>query len=172
MVLVVAGLLIWNFATRYETGQHTLTFSEFMSAVEAGNIQRVTITGQEITGTTKDAQNQTFRTYAPTQYEGLANKLIDRGIAVQSKEPTASPWASLLYNWAPFLVMIGFWVFFMRQMQRWQQGALVRQEQGEAVVQFAEEGDVQGRRRRRRSEGRTPGNHRVPQGTAEIPETG
>jgi len=117
MVLVVAGLLIWNFATRYETGQHTLTFSEFMSAVEAGNIQRVTITGQEITGTTKDAQNQTFRTYAPTQYEGLANKLIDRGIAVQSKEPTASPWASLLYNWAPFLVMIGFWVFFMRQMQ-------------------------------------------------------
>ena len=34
MVLVVAGLLIWNFATRYETGQHTLTFSEFMSAVE------------------------------------------------------------------------------------------------------------------------------------------
>jgi cell division protease FtsH len=117
MVLVVAGLLIWNFATRYETGQHSLTFSEFMSAVEAGNIQRVTITGQEITGTTKDAQNQTFRTYAPTQYEGLANKLIDRGIAVQSKEPTASPWASLLYNWAPFLVMIGFWVFFMRQMQ-------------------------------------------------------
>ena len=117
MVLVVAGLLIWNFATRYETGQHTLTFSEFMSAVEAGNVQRVTITGQEITGTTKDAQNQTFRTYAPTQYEGLANKLIDRGIAVQSKEPTASPWASLLYNWAPFLVMIGFWVFFMRQMQ-------------------------------------------------------
>src|SRR6187399_1225741 len=117
MVLVVAGLLIWNFATRYETGQHSLTFSEFMSAVEAGNIQRVTITGQEITGTTKDAQSQTFRTYAPTQYEGLANKLIDRGIAVQSKEPTASPWASLLYNWAPFLGMIGFWVFFMRQMQ-------------------------------------------------------
>ena len=117
LVLVVAGVLIWNFATRYDARDHSLSFSEFMAAVDAGSVQRVVITGQEITGTTKDAPNQTFRTYAPTQYEGLANKLIDRGIAVQSKEPTASPWASLLYNWAPFLVMIGFWVFFMRQMQ-------------------------------------------------------
>jgi cell division protease FtsH len=117
MVLVVAGVLIWNFARGYETRDHQLTFSEFMSAVDAGNVQRVVITGQEISGTTKDSPNQTFRTYAPTQYEGLANKLIDRGITVSSKEPTASPWASLLYNWAPFLVMIGFWVFFMRQMQ-------------------------------------------------------
>ena len=117
LVLVVAGVLIWNFATRYDARDHSLSFSEFMASVDAGSVQRVVITGQEITGTTKDAPNQTFKTYAPTQYEGLANKLIDRGIAVQSKEPTASPWASLLYNWAPFLVMIGFWVFFMRQMQ-------------------------------------------------------
>ena len=117
MGLVVAAVLIWNFATRYETRDHQLTFSEFMSAVDAGNVQRVVITGQEITGTTKDAQNQVFRTYAPTQYEGLANKLIERGIAVSSKEAAASPWASLLYNWAPFVVMIGVWVFFMRQMQ-------------------------------------------------------
>ena len=115
--LVVAAVLIWNFATRYETRDHQLTFSEFMSAVDGGTVQRVVITGQEITGTTKDSPNQTFRVYAPTQYDGLANKLIERGIAVSSKEPTVSPWASLLYTWAPFLVMIGFWVFFMRQMQ-------------------------------------------------------
>ena len=117
MGLVVAAVLIWNFANRYEPRDHQLTFSEFMSAVDAGNVQRVVITGQEITGATKDAQNQVFRTYAPTQYEGLANKLIERGITVSSKESTASPWASLLYNWAPFVVMIGVWVFFMRQMQ-------------------------------------------------------
>ena len=54
--------------------------------------------------------------------------------------------------------------------ERRQQGAVVRQEQGEAVVELAEEGHVQGRRRRRRSEGRAPGNHRVPQGAAEVPE--
>jgi len=77
----------------------------------------VTITGQEITGSTKDNPNQIFRLYVPSQYEGLANDLYKKDVRIQAKEPTASPWASLLYNWAPFLVMIGFWVFFMRQMQ-------------------------------------------------------
>src|SRR3954466_11194660 len=88
-----------------------------MAAVEAGNVSSVVITGQEITGHTKDQPNQTFRTYAPAQYDGLANDLYKKNAKSQSKEPAASPWASLLYNWAPFLVMIGFWVFFMRQMQ-------------------------------------------------------
>src|SRR5258708_8576489 len=36
---------------------------------------------------------------------------------VEAKEPAASPWASLLYSWAPVLLMVGFWIFFMRQMQ-------------------------------------------------------
>ena len=49
--------------------------------------------------------------------EGLANKLIERNVAVAAREPTASPWAALLYSWAPILLMIGFWIFFMRQMQ-------------------------------------------------------
>jgi cell division protease FtsH len=117
MVLVVVGVLIWNFSTKFQTHDHQLTFSEFMSSVETGNVARVVITGQEITGVTKDNPNQVFRTYAPSQYDGLVNDLIRKNVAVQAKEPTASPWASLLYNWAPFLVMIGFWVFFMRQMQ-------------------------------------------------------
>ncbi|HXV77838.1 MAG TPA: ATP-dependent zinc metalloprotease FtsH, partial [Candidatus Polarisedimenticolaceae bacterium] len=51
------------------------------------------------------------------QYEGLANKLIAQGILVTAKEPTQSPWAQLLYSWAPILLLIGFWIFFMRQMQ-------------------------------------------------------
>jgi cell division protease FtsH len=117
MVLVVVGVLIWNFSTKYQTHDRRLTFSEFMQAVDSGNVSRVVITGQDVTGTTKDAQNPNFRTYVPTQYEGLVNKLVERGVSVDSKEQTASPWASLLYNWAPFIVMIGFWVFFMRQMQ-------------------------------------------------------
>jgi cell division protease FtsH len=117
MVLVVVGVLIWNFSTKYQTRDSRLSFSEFMSSVESGNVSRVVITGQEITGVTKDNPNTTFRTYAPSQYEGLVNDLVEKNVAVDAKEQTASPWASLLYNWAPFLVMIGFWVFFMRQMQ-------------------------------------------------------
>src|SRR6266542_3499892 len=86
-----------------------------MSRADSGSVATVTITGQEISGRTKGGES--FHTYAPSQYEGLVNKLIERGVVVTAKEPTASPWASLLDSWAPVLLMIGFWIFFMRQMQ-------------------------------------------------------
>ena len=113
--LVVIGVLVWNVSNQFQTNHKALTFSEFMGSVDAGQIDRVTITGNEITGVNK--ANENFRTYAPPQYEGLANKLIERNVAVAAREPTASPWAALLYSWAPILLMIGFWIFFMRQMQ-------------------------------------------------------
>ncbi|HVQ15915.1 MAG TPA: ATP-dependent zinc metalloprotease FtsH, partial [Vicinamibacterales bacterium] len=115
IALAVIGVLIWNVSTKFQQNDHQVSFSEFMSWVDAGNVQRVLITGQEISGNTKEGE--AFHTYAPEQYEGLANKLYDRGIVIQSKERTASPWATLLYSWGPMLLIIGFWVFFMRQMQ-------------------------------------------------------
>jgi cell division protease FtsH len=114
-VLIVVGVLIWNFSTKFQHNEKSITFSEFISAADSGQIRSVVITGQEIAGNLKSGDP--FHTYAPSQYEGLANKLIDRGVQVSSKEPTASPWASLLYSWGPVMLMIGFWIFFMRQMQ-------------------------------------------------------
>ena len=115
VVLAVVGVLIYNVSTRFQQHDQRVSFSDFIAWVNAKAVDKVTITGQEITGTTRE--RETFHTYAPAQYEGLANKLMDSGVTVDAREPTVSPWASLLYNWAPFLVMIGFWVFFMRQMQ-------------------------------------------------------
>ncbi len=115
VVLVVVGVLIWNFSTKFQQHDRPITFSEFIDWADKGSVRSIVITGQEISGTTK--AGEPFHTYAPTQYEGLANKLIERGVTIASKEPTASPWASLLYSWAPVLLMIGFWIFFMRQMQ-------------------------------------------------------
>jgi cell division protease FtsH len=115
VVLVVLGVLIWNFSTRFQVREQAVSFSEFMSWADQGSLASVTITGQDITGHNKSGQS--FHTYAPSQYDGLVNKLIDRGVLVQAKEPTASPWASLLYSWGPMLLIIGFWIFFMRQMQ-------------------------------------------------------
>ena len=93
MALVVLGVLIWNFSTKFQSGSpRTVNFSEFMQSADSGTIARVTITGQEINGFTK--ANDHFQTYAPAQYDGLVNKLIDRGVVVKAKEPTASPWAS------------------------------------------------------------------------------
>lgn len=115
MALVVVGVLIWNFSTNFQAGDRAEIFSEFIALVDQGQIDEVTIMGNEISGSTRDGVR--FRTYAPPQYEGLANTLLERGIRVTAKEATSSPWATLLYSWAPVLLIIGFWIFFMRQMQ-------------------------------------------------------
>ena len=115
MVLVVIGVIVWNFPTQLQTSLQPLSFSEFMSAVDAGQIERVTIAGNEITGV--NTASESFRTYAPPQYEGLANRLLERNIVVSARAPASSPWATLLFSWAPILLMIGFFIFFMRQMQ-------------------------------------------------------
>ncbi len=115
-VLFVIGVLIWNVSTKFQGGrERRVSFSEFMSWVDSGSVAQVEIVGQDINGKTKT--NETFHTYAPTQYEGLVNKLMASNVQVNSKEPTASPWASLLLGWAPTLLIVGFWLFFMRQMQ-------------------------------------------------------
>ncbi len=114
-MLVVMGVLIWNLSNSFQTRDSAVTFSDFVRWVDSGQVESVTITGNEITGVSTSGER--FRTYAPPQYEGLANRLIDRDVAVTAEEETASPWATLLYSWAPILLIIGFWVFFMRQVQ-------------------------------------------------------
>jgi cell division protease FtsH len=115
VALIVVAVIVWNFSTRFQQHDRTITFSEFMTWVHNDSVDSVVMTGQDVTGKTR--QGETFHTYVPPQYDGLANELVERKVIVSGKEPTASPWASLLYTWAPVLLMVGFWIFFMRQMQ-------------------------------------------------------
>jgi cell division protease FtsH len=117
MVLVVVGVLIWNFSTGFQGADTAMTFSDFLAKVDAGEVEEVTIIGNEITGALKIGVDNKFRTYAPPQFEGLGNKLVEKNVKITAKPPTTSPWATLLYSWAPILLMIGFWIFIMRQMQ-------------------------------------------------------
>jgi cell division protease FtsH len=120
MVLVVVGVLIWQFSVGLRPSPSTITFSQFLQKVDAGDVASVVITGSEITGTYNgNTGNGTdkFRTYALPQYDGLGNKLAEKGVAIDAKPEAASPWTALLYSWAPILLMIGFWIFIMRQMQ-------------------------------------------------------
>ena len=115
MVLVVAVALIWSVSSQFRPGETPVDFSEFIRWVETGVVDRVELSGNEIIGTASSGER--FSTYAPPQYEGLANKLLERDVVVEAKAATASPWAVLLSTWAPLLLIVGFWVFFMRQMQ-------------------------------------------------------
>src|SRR5204862_7714287 len=121
MVLIVVGVLIWNFSTTFQRAENPMALSQFLDHVDKGQVATVTITGNEITGTSTTAPSgegsTKFRTYAPLQYEGLGNRLADENVQITAKPETTSPWATLLYSWAPILLMIGFWLFIMRQMQ-------------------------------------------------------
>ena len=115
MVLVVVVVLIWNFSTDFQSRDEAVSFSEFIRMVDSGQVDSVTLAGNEVTGSTTSGES--FRSFAPPQYEGLVNRLVERDVAVSAREAAGSPWATLLYTWAPFLLIIGFWIFFMRQVQ-------------------------------------------------------
>ncbi len=115
VVLIVVGILIWNFSSNFQQRDTPIPFSQFVETLDKGDIDTATIEGQNVYGTTR--QGTKYRTYAPSQYDQLGNKLIAQKVKLEAKEPAVSPWASIIYAWAPLIIMIGFWIFIMRQMQ-------------------------------------------------------
>jgi cell division protease FtsH len=114
MSLLVVIYLAWYFA-QIQRRESPLKFSEFMAQVEAGQIADVTITGNEIRG--HNLNREAFRTVAPTGYDKLLDTLLERKVTVNFQPDQTPTWANILISWAPLLVLVGFWVFFMRQMQ-------------------------------------------------------
>jgi cell division protease FtsH len=121
MVLVVVGVLIWNFSTQFNRNPKAITLTEFLQKVNDEQVAEVEITGNDIRGRFKSAaagDNDQFRTYAPEQFKEIVGNAVHAKVSViTGKDPASSPWANLLYYWAPILLMIGFWIFIMRQMQ-------------------------------------------------------
>ena len=115
MVLVVVVVLIWHFSTGFQARDESVSFSEFIRMVDSGQVESVTLAGNEVSGSTTSGES--FRSFAPPQYEGLVNKLVERDVAVSARDAAGSPWATLLYTWGPLLLIVGFWIFFMRQVQ-------------------------------------------------------
>jgi cell division protease FtsH len=93
-----------------------LAYSSFLDQVNNSQVQDVTIAGHDITGTTKDGK--AFETYAPAD-PSLLDKLIAANVHVDAKPEgdTMNPILKVLISWAPMLLLIGVWIFFMRQMQ-------------------------------------------------------
>jgi cell division protease FtsH len=115
--MAVIAVMVWNFSNKLQTGPKILSLNELMTAVKNGQIAEVSMVGSEITG--KMSTGDTFRSSAPPQYEPFINLLTaeDSKISFTYRDATISPWTAVLSTWAPILLMIGFWVFIMRQMQ-------------------------------------------------------
>jgi len=96
-----------------QTGQ--LSYSQFLNMVEQGEVSQVTIQGDKISGNSN--QGRFFRTFAPKDLE-LIKILRNKEIEITAKPDDTSPWyMTILVSWFPMLLLIGVWIFFMRQMQ-------------------------------------------------------
>jgi cell division protease FtsH len=93
-----------------------LSFSDLEARVEAGEVQKVTIEDLQITGRLTDGSD--FQTYAPVLTAEFLQLLKTRGVEIAARPPRQQPlWQQALIWYLPFLLMIGLWVFFVRQMQ-------------------------------------------------------
>jgi cell division protease FtsH len=115
LVITLMMVMLYNLFNQQQLAQNDISYSEFLAMVEADRVAEVTIQGQEIRVT--DLNRSHFKIYAP-QDPALIQRLKDKGVTIIAKPPTESPWyMSVLVSWFPMIVLIGVWIFFMRQMQ-------------------------------------------------------
>jgi len=106
---------LFNMFNTPQAVQNQISYTQFRSLVADGQVQSVKIQGKKVTGTTRD--NQRFSTYAPED-PNLVQTLMGKNVEVTAKPTEDSPWyITLLVSWFPMLLLIGVWIFFMRQMQ-------------------------------------------------------
>jgi cell division protease FtsH len=117
VVLICVVVLLWT-VVRSGRGrqERQLTFTELLSEVEAGKVKAVTIAGVEVRGQYKD-ENIGLRATIPANYPNVYTLLRDKGVNVDIKEASSGNLISVLINAVPFILLLAFWIFMMRQMQ-------------------------------------------------------
>ena len=115
LIIVLAGYFIWQAWYSQRQKPADIIFSEFIEAVDSNTVTNVTIQGNEITG--KFVDGSEFKTFAPHDPD-LVTMLREKGIRIAAKPAKdSSLWQSLLFNGLIILILVGVWIFFMRQMQ-------------------------------------------------------
>ncbi|MEK9976818.1 MAG: ATP-dependent zinc metalloprotease FtsH [Gammaproteobacteria bacterium] len=99
------------------TASQEYNYTDFMQQVQTGQVEEVTISGREISGSFKSGE--TFMTYSPeTDNSALIGELLKGKVRISGKAPEKQSFlAQIFIHWFPFLLLIGVWIFFMRQMQ-------------------------------------------------------
>ena len=118
VVMVATALLLWV-VVKSNTGDKPkdFSFTEFTDHVEKGDVKDVTVIGgAEVTGTLKK-DNASFKTTIPGNFPDIYKSLIEKGVTVHIKDNSGGAWMTWLSNGLPLIILLGFWIFFMRQMQ-------------------------------------------------------
>ena len=120
-IWVVVALMLFTLFNMFQgqgqsTGGRDITFSQFIGEVDAGNVSDVVMSGDAIIG--RFSNGAAFSTYAPSNDPNLVSRLEQRGVNITARPESSGPtFLGVLISWFPMLLLIGVWVFFMRQMQ-------------------------------------------------------
>jgi len=126
---IIAVLLVALFSMFQTQGERVssseIPYSDFVKAVDSGRVRQVEFTGNRARGTFADT-GSIFQTYAPVIDDSLMNKLQDKNVQVSVRPETDSSNGifGYLINLLPILLIIGVWLFLMRQMQGGSRGAM------------------------------------------------
>jgi cell division protease FtsH len=116
LVIGLTMILLFNLFNKPQSNMHALTYSEFISNVDSKAINRVTISGDTITGSLQDGTP--FKTVYPMTDRELIPILRQAGVDITVKEVQKdSVFMTIFVSWFPMLLLIAVWIFFMRQMQ-------------------------------------------------------
>ncbi len=120
MAIFVGVILLWNQLQPGKSRRHDLNYSQFRQRVGNGQVELVTIEGQKVKGKFRpggEYGGDEFTTTLPFPADSdFTRWLAEAGVEVKGELPKESPLVALLY-WAPVLIIVGLWIFFMRQMQ-------------------------------------------------------
>jgi len=116
--MVATALLLWA-VVKSNTGEKPkdFSFTDFTSHLEKGDVKDVTVVGgAEVTGTL-NKDNTPFKTTIPGNFPDIYKLMMDKGVTVHIKDNSGGAWMTWLSNGLPLIILLGFWIFFMRQMQ-------------------------------------------------------
>ncbi len=115
IIALVLMMVFKNFGNPAMSGE--VNYSQFISDVKTGRVVSVNIEGSSITGKYSDGNR--FTTYSPeTSNDALIGTLLNNNVEIKGMEPNKNSfWAHALISWFPILLLLGIWIYFMRQMQ-------------------------------------------------------
>lgn len=115
IVITLMMIMLYNLFSKQHMPDTKINYTDFLAMVENERVADVVIQGQELLVT--DTNRNRFKVFAP-QDADLIKILRQKGVSINAKPPSESPWyISILVSWLPMIVLIGIWIFFMRQMQ-------------------------------------------------------
>ncbi|MEK9629009.1 MAG: ATP-dependent zinc metalloprotease FtsH [Nitrospinota bacterium] len=116
LVIGIVLIALFNMFNQPLTPQSEVVFSDFMDQVEQGQVNEVVISGDNISG--KYMDGRAFQTTAPPKDPDLIKSLRQKNVRIVVVAPEQTSWyMSILISWFPMLLLLGIWIFFMRQMQ-------------------------------------------------------